>query len=336
MRSANLRSRCLNLSVLFTAACLAIVFMCSTFLGTLNLPEAQAATINDGAPRFDCVADAPDLTGSWKSVSYGLKGSLTGKLSVSNIGKRKAKQFQMAFYYSKDGVSKGERISKTITVCDLEARQTKVFCFNFSAPKSPSNKYILAVLGCQGKVAETNESNNSIAALLPRSHCPVANAGPDQTVRTGETVTLDGSASSDPDGGRLRYKWAFNTIPPGSKAVLSNAQSVNPTFTVDVAGTYVVSLIVSDCYSSSSPDTVMITTTNSPPVANAGPDQTVSRGAAVSLDGSKSSDVDGDALTYFWAFSSVPAGSAAALDDPSSVNTSFRADRAGTTWSASP
>jgi len=37
---------------------------------------------------------------------------------------------------------------------------------------------------------------------------------------------------------------------------------------------------------------------NTPPVANAGPDQTVAVGTTVHLDGSQSADVDGDALRF--------------------------------------
>ena len=55
---------------------------------------------------------------------------------------------------------------------------------------------------------------------------------------------------------------------------------------------------------------------NTRPVANAGSDQTVAVGTPVQLDGSKSSDVDGDVLTFHWAFLSRPADSAATLSNP--------------------
>ena len=68
---------------------------------------------------------------------------------------------------------------------------------------------------------------------------------------------------------------------------------------------------------------------NTPPVADAGPDQTVAVGAAVSLDGEGSADADGDPLTYAWAMVLAPAGFSNVLDDPTSPTPSFVADVAG-------
>jgi uncharacterized delta-60 repeat protein len=69
---------------------------------------------------------------------------------------------------------------------------------------------------------------------------------------------------------------------------------------------------------------------NSPPVANAGPNQSVSVSQTVTLDGSGSTDVDVDPLTYAWSFVSVPAGSTATLSDPKAVMPTFVADEEGT------
>ena len=159
---------------------------------------------------------------------------------------------------------------------------------------------------------------------------PVANAGPDQTVAARTIVTLDGSRSTDADGDALTFHWRFTGRPAGSTATLSDAAAVRPMFLVDRAGTYTVELVVNDGTTDSAPDTVQISTQNSRPVANAGPDQTVPVGATVALDGSRSSDVDGDTLTFRWAFASRPPGSGAQLSDPTAIAPTFVVDHAGT------
>ena len=64
-------------------------------------------------------------------------------------------------------------------------------------------------------------------------------------------------------------------------------------------------------------------------MANAGPDQAVTTGSTVQLNGAGSSDADGNPLTYAWSFVSKPAGSAAVLSNPSVVNPTFVADKSG-------
>ncbi len=161
------------------------------------------------------------------------------------------------------------------------------------------------------------------------NHAPVANAGPDQTVAIGATVALDGTRSTDIDGNALAYRWSLSGFPNGSRAILANPTSVDPSFVVDVAGAYTVQLIVNDGQSDSTPATVAISNTNSRPVGNAGRDQLVATGAVVHLDATHSTDVDGDSLTYLWAMVSTPAGSHAVLDAPTSLTPSFTADKAG-------
>jgi hypothetical protein len=76
---------------------------------------------------------------------------------------------------------------------------------------------------------------------------PIANAGPGQTVQTGTLVTLNGSASSDPsDQLPLTYAWSIVSQPAGGTAALSNPAIVNPTFTPNALGNYVIQLVVTD------------------------------------------------------------------------------------------
>ena len=68
---------------------------------------------------------------------------------------------------------------------------------------------------------------------------------------------------------------------------------------------------------------------NLPPVADCGDGQLKIVTETVQLDGSGSSDQDGDAVTYAWSFVSRPAGSTAVLSSSTTVNPTFDADAAG-------
>jgi hypothetical protein len=167
---------------------------------------------------------------------------------------------------------------------------------------------------------------------LVQNLSPVASAGPDQSVHAGALVTLDGSASVDPDGNYpLTYAWTIASVPSGSVAALSDPATVNPSFPADMPGDYTVELVVTDGLGTASAmDSVLISTTNAAPVADAGPDQAiVAIGSTVHLNGAQSYDLDGDPISYSWTLASKPAGSAAALDNPSSATPSFTADAHG-------
>ena len=153
---------------------------------------------------------------------------------------------------------------------------------------------------------------------------PVADAGPDQTVRKKTPVALDGSSSSDSDGDALTYSW---TQTSGPTVTLASADTVSPTFTPPRSGLYAFQLIVDDGDGGVATDTVVVTATNAPPVADAGSNQTAWKNALVTLDGSLSSDSDGDMLTFSWTQLSGPPVTLTGAD---TATPSFTPTKAGT------
>lgn len=163
---------------------------------------------------------------------------------------------------------------------------------------------------------------------------PIADAGSNSTVVAGTLVTLNGSASSDPESAPLSYLWLMVSQPATSAASLTDPSSATPSFTADLPGSYVVELTVHDGEQSSDPDIVVITASsdsaNQPPVVEAGPDLTVEQGSVVTLNGLGSSDPEGAAISYTWIFATRPVSSVATFSDASSATPSFTVDRAGT------
>ena len=171
--------------------------------------------------------------------------------------------------------------------------------------------------GCDG---DGKDGAHSQRNLVNEGEPPVADAGAAQTVVAGDTITLNGSASYDPDGTIESYVWNLGDL--GSK----EGEIITEIIPDDTAaGAYTVTLVVTDNDGNTDSDTATITVEsvdeldNTAPVANAGNNQNVSLGnyqygeakviaavevqesVIVELDGSGSSD-DGliSPLTYTW------------------------------------
>jgi len=128
---------------------------------------------------------------------------------------------------------------------------------------------------------------------------PVADAGPDQSVIQGMTVTFDGSGSTD-DVGIRGYAWVFTDV------TLKTLTGLHPQYAFNNVGDFEVTLNVTDFAGKQDTDTmwVHVSADTVPPVANAGPNQTVDEDTLVSFDGSGSTD-DIKIASYTWTFIDV-------------------------------
>lgn len=105
--------------------------------------------------------------------------------------------------------------------------------------------------GC-GSSSDSTSDNETV------NTAPTANAGIDLTATVLIETTLDGSLSSDPENDQLTYLWSLTSKPSDSDATLINVTSVNPSFTPDISGEYLVSLIVNDGSLDSNTDTITV------------------------------------------------------------------------------
>jgi RHS repeat-associated protein len=168
---------------------------------------------------------------------------------------------------------------------------------------------------------------------------PVARAGNPQNGKVGVAVTLDGSASNDPEGAPLIPQWSFSSVPVGSALTDESIASRNllkANFVPDKPGLYVLTLTVSDGALSSTDTTqANVVPPNVPPNTNAGTDIVVNLGATVNLNGTGTSDPDAGPgpLTFAWTFVTKPVGStltSASIVGQNTPSASFTPDKAGT------
>ena len=153
---------------------------------------------------------------------------------------------------------------------------------------------------------------------------PVVDAGDNQTVAEGATVSLSGTASDADPGDTLTYEWTHDSalgITFADSAALSTSFTA-PNVAADT--TITVTLTVNDGTVGVS-DTLQVTITdspNSPPEVTAGADQTVAEGSTVSLSGAATDDDQEDTLAYAWTHDSALAITIAGSD---SIYASFAA-----------
>jgi hypothetical protein len=173
----------------------------------------------------------------------------------------------------------------------------------------------------------------------PPNHAPIAGTSSSQTVPPGMPALLDGRGSWDQDGDPLTYAWTLEVKPAGSAATILGATAPQALIIPDVAGVYVLSLVVSDGEVESPPAFTFVVASASAPPTDPNPTAPIARpgtGGVIpsrvprTLDGTASTDPLGRPLSFLWTLVQRPDGSAAGIENPTRPTASFTPDRDGT------
>ncbi len=203
-----------------------------------------------------------------------------------------------------DGSASSDPEGDTLTyIWTQEQGQTVRFDMSQPSPgfMAPANttEIILALVVSDGD--NLSVPDRVTVRVQGPNRAPVADAGADRTVLIDDVVALDGGRSRDPDEGDvITYAW---TQLDGPTVQLSDSNAVDPRFRTDgleEGATLTFALVVSDAELESNPSEVVVTVRNQRPIAHAGRDGVVLQEGEYTLDGTGSTDPDGDDLTYRW------------------------------------
>lgn len=140
-------------------------------------------------------------------------------------------------------------------------------------------------------------ASDEVTYLVRDNEAPIAEAGAAVALAIGATVTLDGSASYDPDGDNLQFLWS---VLAGDVA-LTDPDTAQPIVTANanaIVGSATLLLTVRDPSGAIGRDTVEVVILPAAPLkAKAGPDQGVSEGTSVTLRGDAST---GPIVAWTW------------------------------------
>ncbi len=170
------------------------------------------------------------------------------------------------------------------------------------------------------------DSNTATISITvnPVNDPPVLASINDQVLDEGTTLNVVISAT-DPDGDVISLSAsglpAFATLTDNGDG--TGILALAPGF--DDAGVYPgVAITASDGnLSDTETFTITVNNVNRPPIAEAGPEQEGDVGTVVLLDGSGSSDPDGDTLNFTWKFVSLPSESLLTQSDLTNSDTAF-------------
>ncbi len=195
---------------------------------------------------------------------------------------------------------------------------------SFVAPAVTANTVLGFSLTVTDNMGATGTS--TVAITVSPNQAPFADAGANQIVGEGSPVTLTGNGT-DGDGSIVSYSWA-QTGAPGvalTNANLATASFTAPAAATDTVLTFVLTVTDNLGATGAAATNVTVTHVNTAPAANAGANQSVNEGGAVTLNGS-GADSDGTIVSYAW---TQTAGPVVVLNGASTPTASFTAPATG-------
>ena len=234
-------------------------------------PGSPAIDAGDPDPGFNDANFGPSLGASINDMgAYGGPFTIPEERKANDPPQANAGSLQQVYVADKvilDGSGSSDPNGDAITYhwefvsrpeasrAELEDPTTVNSAFRADAP----GDYVVRLIVKDRWGKASDHHSVTITALL--NHPPTAHA--DEVVSqfsVGDTVTLYGIGSNDPDGDPLTYRWEILFRPSGSGAVLSDVNSPNPTLMLDMLGSYAVQLVVNDGKADSPPDMVYVST----------------------------------------------------------------------------
>jgi len=185
--------------------------------------------------------------------------------------------------------------------------------------------FFIVVATCIAVSCQKETSCENCKSNVP----PIAIAGTDQAITLPiDSVVLDGSLSSDPDGTITVWQWKKITG-PASLNILFQEKAITTVKNL-IAGIYTFELTVKDNGGLTAKDTIEINISylNRPPVADAGPDQTITMPInTVQVSGAGSLDPDGNITQWFW--KQIAGPSQSKIISPSAMQTGINMQKVG-------
>jgi hypothetical protein len=172
--------------------------------------------------------------------------------------------------------------------------------------------------------AGAKASDTTTVTVIPKPLVlPVARIAPVAAIQLPlNSISLDGTGSTDADGNIVKFTWTNNT--PLLNAKIERPADKTTEVTGLVAGTYQFSLAVTDNDNLVGTTTisVVVKPENLKPVAKAGADVTIVTGKEITMTGS-GTDKDGTVEAYLWTQRSGPAATIVEIDNPKTVIRDF-------------